>query len=126
MAASNLIFPRSRDAVDSQFRKYSKLCWPVHEEILRIVQPRLVIVYGNSGKSPYRFLADEFGAETDAICRSGHGAWVCRSFMVPGRFRVVGIPHLSRYDISAHENVVAWIKKLPRPARAAYKWSRRA
>jgi double-stranded uracil-DNA glycosylase len=72
------------------------------------VRPQLVIVYGNSGQSPYRFLFNEFAADTEKAYPSGHGDWVCRSFVVPGRFRVVGVPHMSRYDISAHSAVAAW------------------
>lgn len=119
VAASNLIFPRSRDAAGSQFRKYSRLCWPVHEELLGVVQPALVIAYGNGGQSPYRFLLNQFGPDGEERCNSGHRPWLCRSFVVPGRFRVVGVPHMSRYDISAHSEVVEWIKNLSRPRRVS-------
>jgi hypothetical protein len=119
IAASNLIFPRSRDAAASRFRDYSRLCWPVHEQILDIVRPRLIIAYGNGGQSPYRFLYRQFAASAEDCRPSGHRPWVCRSFLVAGRFRVVGIPHLSRYDISAHEDVVQWIKTLSTPRRSA-------
>ena len=115
VAASNLIFPRSRDAAGSEFHKFATMCWPVHEQILGIVRPQLVIVYGNSGQSPYRFLFKQFAAGTDKCYPSGHGDWVCRTFVAPGRFRVVGVPHMSRYDISAHNAVATWIKRLPRP-----------
>jgi hypothetical protein len=55
VAASNLIFVRSRDAAGSQFRKYAELCWPVHEEIIDVVRPQLVIAFGNSAHSPFGF-----------------------------------------------------------------------
>jgi hypothetical protein len=40
----------------------------------------------------------------------------------------VGVPHLSRYDISPHNDVVSWIKRLPKPRRCCLtsKWRRRA
>src|SRR5262249_27330609 len=60
VAASNLIFFRSRDAAGSQFRRFATLCWPVHERIIQIVRPRLVIVYGNSGVSPFSYLLNEY------------------------------------------------------------------
>jgi uracil-DNA glycosylase len=119
VAASNLIFCRSRDVAGSQFLALARTCWPVHERLLSVVQPRLVIAYGNSGQSPYRFLADVFGAGSEECVSSGHGSWKCRTFVVPGRFRVVGVPHLSRYDIRAHETIARWIRRLPRPRRAA-------
>lgn len=119
VAASNLIFARSRDAARSQFRRLSAIWWPVHEEILDIVRPRLVIAYGNFAESPYKFLLDKFTADAEDSHPSGHGVWACRTFLVPGRFRVAGIPHLSRYKISAHDHVAEWIKRLSKPRRAA-------
>jgi hypothetical protein len=112
VAAANLCFVRSRDAKTSKMREYAELCWPVHEKILDIVQPSMVIAYGNSAGSPYEFLSHKFGVVKHGTYRSGHGAWSCRTFDVPGRFRVVGLPHLSRYDITAHPEVVRWIKSL--------------
>jgi hypothetical protein len=112
VAASNLCFVRSRDAKSSKMREYAEICWPVHENILRIVRPRIVIAYGNSANSPYEFLADKFSAGRRGDFRSGQGTWLCRTFDVPGHFRVVGLPHLSRYDITAHSQVVKWIKSL--------------
>jgi hypothetical protein len=118
VAASNLCFVRSRAAKTSRMREYAEMCWPVHEEILKVVRPRMVIVYGNSANSPYEFLADKFGLVQPATFRSGHGTWSCRTFVVPGRFRVVGLPHLSRYDITTHLCVVQWIKSLLRQRTA--------
>jgi hypothetical protein len=117
--ASNLIFPRSRDAASSRFLEFSKICWPVHADVLDIVRPQMVIVYGNSGLSPYRFLFDKFEPDSEDCQPSGHGTWQCRSFVVPGRFRVVGIPHMSRYKISAHDDVVNWVKGLSKATGAA-------
>jgi hypothetical protein len=112
VAASNLIFVRSRDVARSRFGEYARLCWPVHERILDVVKPRLLLVYGNSGASPFGFLRDTFGADVDERCPSGHGKWMCRSFQVPRRFRVVGLPHLSRYDVSGHPEVIEWISRI--------------
>ena len=119
VAASNLIFPRSRDAASSRFLELSKICWPVHADVLQIVRPQMVIVYGNSGLSPYRFLLDMFEPDSEECQPSGHGAWLCRSFVVPDRFRVVGIPHMSRYKISAHDDVANWVRGLSKPTHAA-------
>lgn len=108
--ASNLCFVRSRDANASELHRYAETCWPVHEKILDIVRPRVVIVYGNSANSPYAFLGRKFGAKQHETFRAGHGAWSCRRFAVSGRFYVVGFPHLSRYDITAHPKVVRWVE----------------
>ena len=89
----DLIFVRSRDAAASQFDVYADLCWLVHEQILQIVKPELVVVFGNSNdcRTPTE---RKFRAQSHERYPSGHGTWTCRSFLVPGRFRVVGLPHL--------------------------------
>lgn len=112
MAASNLIFSRSRDAATSQFHKFAELCWPVHREILKIVNPALIIAYGNSGDSPYSFMFQKFGGPRESQFASGHGNWSCRAFQVPGSFHVVGLPHMSRYAVTSHPEVVDWIRNL--------------
>ena len=110
--ASNLIFVRSKAAAGSRMETYADICWEIHEKILMIVKPGLVLVYGNSERSPYTYLRRKFDYPREQRKRAGHGEWECRSFVVPGRFRVVGLPHLSRYDITAHPEVVHWIKDL--------------
>ena len=112
VGASNLIFVRSRDAAASQFDVYADLCWLVHEQILQIVKPQLVVVFGNSNGSPYAYLERKFRAQSHERYPSGHGTWTCRSFLVPGHFRVVGLPHLSRYDVARHPEVAQWIRAL--------------
>lgn len=110
--ASNLVFVRSRDAGTSQLDRFADVCWPVHEQILAIVRPKVVIVFGNSAGSPYSFFAQKYGAQNKITVPSGHGSWLCKAFEVPGLFRVVGLPHLSRYKITAHAQVIDWLKGL--------------
>lgn len=119
VAASNLIFPRSRDAASSRFLELSNTCWPVHADIIDIVRPQMIIVFGNSGRSPYKFLIDKFRPTSEECHPSGHGRWLCRSFVVSDEFRVVGIPHMSRYKISAHDDVADWVNGMSKPTRAA-------
>lgn len=90
----------------------ANVCWPVHQEILKIVNPTLVLAYGNSAKSPYSFLKTKYGTREQTF-PSGHGDWECRAFRADSGFWVVGLPHLSRYDITGHPPVVDWIKGLP-------------
>ncbi|MGI8672055.1 MAG: hypothetical protein ACR2LU_05565, partial [Luteitalea sp.] len=82
--------------------------------ILEIVQPRLVIVYGNP---PYRFLGERFGRHGEVRHASGHGNWPCRSFDVTDRFRVVGLPHMSLYAVDHHPEVEEWTRELSRASR---------
>lgn len=69
----------------------------------------MVITYGNT---PYRFLGDRVGVANERRVRVGHADWECRSFEVSGRFRVVGVPHMSLYAIDHHHEVVDWITRL--------------
>jgi len=115
VAASNLIFPRSVAAAESRFAEFSELCWPVHERILDIVTPNLVIAFGNSSESPYTFIRGKYKASTEITEPSGHGSWSCRSFEVPRRFRVVGLPHLSGYNVRGHAHVPMWLKSFLAP-----------
>lgn len=107
VAASNLVFPRSRDEKTCQYDRFADACWDVHERVLSVVQPRLILTYGGT---PYRFLAERFGSHKEEAYPSGHGDWNCRSFDVHGRFRVVGLPHMSLYAIDHHPKVVEWVK----------------
>lgn len=117
VCASNLIFMRSQTAKGVSFADADK-CWPVHELILGIVQPKIIIVFGNSSFSPYAYLLNKFKSDDEQdIFDSGHGSWKCRGFtgMISGRKTyVAGFPHLSRYSPydqsgSIKENIVAWL-----------------
>lgn len=110
--ASNLLFVRSRNAKGVDFERIANICWPVHERILQIVRPKLILVFGTSDISPYSFLSRKYKAANEHIVSSGHGSWVCRSFEATGHFRVAGLPHLSRYKVIGHEHVLQWLKKL--------------
>lgn len=107
--ASNLIFLRSANAAGCQYETAADACWPVHSRILEQVQPRLLLVFGNSGVSPFRYLRDLYRpARVDAF-DSGHGDWRCLAFRADGRV-VVGVPHLSRYAVDRYPAVAAWIR----------------
>jgi len=134
VCASNLIFSRSVDAKNSNFKDMANLCWPVHEYILNIVRPRMIITFGNSdSESPFSFLKEKLGVFPDPPSHleilshgSGHGSgndeWKCKAFYTSNRTThinryaviccVVGLPHLSRYAVNHHEDVSNWIKNL--------------
>lgn len=107
VCASNLIFQRSVSAEDLQFRSLAALCWPVHERIIEIVRPKVIITFGNGPKSPYSFVRDSLGATKQEAFPSGHGTWNCL-LSFSDRAAVVGVPHLSRYAIRSE--VITWIR----------------
>lgn len=112
VCASNLIFLQSRTAKDVSYSLAEK-CWPVHAAILSLVKPKLIIVFGNSVISPYRYLHTLLGGKEEFF-PSGHGNWSIKGFscQINGRqVYVVGLPHLSRYSPIGKDKVVEWLSK---------------
>lgn len=110
--SSNLIFTRSRGQNNSHYPDNANLCWTVHKEFINIVDPNCFIVFGNSNISPYQFIKDKYSLKTNDSISSGHGNWKCfsASGIIEGRERIlIGIPHLSRYYVTRHDNVIKWI-----------------
>lgn len=120
VCSSNLIFLQSRVAADISF-DLAKRCWPVHEAILDIIQPKLIIAFGNSGVSPYGYMQSMFGGLEDII-PSGHGSWSAKGFecCINGKsVYVAGLPHLSRYSPVGKTHVVEWLARKLRKGTAA-------
>lgn len=112
VCATNLIFMQSRSARDLDFVNAAQLCWPVHELMLDMVRPRVILAFGNSAISPYGYLRGRFAIQSDESITSGHGSWRCRSFRVKvGSIdtRVIGLPHLSRYSPTGKQEVLDWL-----------------
>ncbi len=115
--ASNLIFTSSQDGASSGYPELADVCWPVHERILELVRPRLILTFGNGGKSPYRYLRDKWPKDRTAekCFPAGHGGWQCRAFhakVCTQAALILGLPHLARYDIIAKNDVVNRIRTM--------------
>ncbi|MDN5215116.1 hypothetical protein QQ020_23750 [Fulvivirgaceae bacterium BMA12] len=116
VCASNLIFLRSPGHYGVKYPASAKDCWGIHEMILEIVQPRIILAFGNGPRSPYNFLLHKYNAyeSTSIDCKPG-SKWKCRFFKTKIQDReasVIGLPHLSRYSIKNKDMVVKWIKGL--------------
>lgn len=112
VCASNLIFLQSRQAIDISY-SLAKKCWPVHEAIIDVVKPKLIIAFGNSEVSPYGFLHSMLGGKEEYF-PSGHGNWSVKGFNCKINDRsvyVAGLPHLSRYSPVGKNQVVEWLAK---------------
>jgi hypothetical protein len=112
VCASNLIFLQSRGAGDISYSLAEK-CWPVHEAILNIVKPKLIITFGNSSISPYGFMHSMLGGNEEYF-PSGHGNWTLKGFncQIGGRsVYIAGLPHLSRYSPINKGQVIEWLSK---------------
>ena len=118
VCASNLIFTRSSDQSGANFPQNGDICWPVHRLILSIVQPSIIIAFGNGTVSPYAFIHKKhykthgvWPRETE--CEAEHGSWKCKVFKTridDFDILVLGLPHLSRYTIEGRSTVMNWIR----------------
>lgn len=106
VAASNFLFNRSRDSGTSKFREHVDRYWTVHEKILDIVKPRLILTFSGPG---YAFLRRKLTGGPEVGCLAGHGNWKCHKFQVSSGMWVANVPHLSRYDITGKNSVIDWM-----------------
>ena len=110
--SSNLIFTRSRGQKGSLYTERTDICWKVHQEFIKIIDPKCFIVFGNSKISPFQYIKDKYILKISDSINSGHGKWQCFSCtgIIEGKERLlIGLPHLSRYYINKHPNVIEWI-----------------
>jgi hypothetical protein len=108
ICASNLIFTRSPDERSCGYPGAARACWPLHEAILGIVRPQMIVTFG---RQPYYFLRAQLPeVRTLRSIPAGHGTWQCRAFRSASRV-VVGLPHLSIYAIHRHPKVGAWLRR---------------
>lgn len=113
--ASNLIFKRSEDEDDlSEFVSLADQCWPVHEYLLDLIQPSLILAHGCG--SVYRYLQSKApDAASGEEFSAGHGTWKCRHFCWNRNGRpilVFAVPHLSRYKVKGKSAVTEKITSL--------------
>lgn len=111
VCSSNLIFVTSRTAEEVNYG-LAGYCWKFHEAVLKIVQPKVILCFGISKISSYSFLNEILGGK-ETTKKAGHGNWDCKAFKTKlhGRdITVVGVPHLSYYNITDKTDVISWIK----------------
>jgi hypothetical protein len=110
VCGTNLIFKGSADARGAEYPEMAKLCWPVHEAILRVVQPRAIITFGVT--DTFQFVAEQLGGGPIQYFKSGHGDWAWRSLTKKGAPSLIGLPHLSKYALYKHREVIDKISSL--------------
>ena len=114
VCASNLIFVRSRDqATLSQAGHLAEQCWAVHRFLLEHIQPRTILSIG--GGKVFDFIASR-GRMLSSVEQypSGHGDWRCQATRIAignGSYNLVSVPHLSRYAVDHHSDVIHWVKR---------------
>lgn len=114
VCASNLIFQTTPSSETLCFG-LAGLCWPVHEAVLELVQPKLILTFGNGKDSPYSFIKELVEAhDVEKTCPSEHEGFICKGFHTSingNKVFVAGLPHLSRYNPIGKVKVIEWIKK---------------
>ena len=111
--ASNLIFVRSRDQAQlAEASRLAERCWGVHRWLLELVQPQTILSIGGnkifdaiSERSTVRSPIEQIAA--------GHGDWKCQATRVAidgRRLNLISLPHLSRYAVDRHPDVIAWVR----------------
>jgi len=114
VCATNLVFIGTETANDIEGEWITK-CWKVHECLIKIVRPKIILSCGVGDNTPYCYLKEKYhNGKNEEIVESGHASWKCYAFKanIEGvKVWVVGLPHLSRYNIIGKEKVVDWIKK---------------
>ena len=111
--STNLIFSRSRGQHGANYSIKADLCWNAHQEFIKIIDPKYFIVFGNSKISPFQYMRNKYSLKINDSIDSGHGKWKCYSCkgIIEGKERLlIGLPHLSRYYIVYHKDVINWIK----------------
>lgn len=110
--ATNLIFKQSPDRAGIT-SDMARRCWPIHQALLEIVRPSLIVAFGNSGLSPYNYIYSLYGGTQQEYQLAGHGDWNLKRFQtsIDGRSTtVIGLPHLSWYQPMGKPDVEAWLK----------------
>jgi hypothetical protein len=109
VCASNLIFKRSKSEKDDGGWKMAEKCWPVHEVILQIVKPHVIITFG---RVPFDFIKEKLHGDYHLPEKTKHGNWTWRYSILEAGQKLIGLPHLSRYALTKDPRVVKRIKEL--------------
>jgi hypothetical protein len=109
VCATNLIFSRSIGEKGAGGTERAKLCWPVHEAILEIVRPAAIITFG---RQPFNFIIDKLSGTASEDSLAGHGKWTWRYSILKTGEKLIGLPHLSRYALTSHPDVLHQIREL--------------
>jgi hypothetical protein len=117
VCASNLIFVRSRGSGQARYPALAYPCWKVHRRIISIVQPKVILVFGQEA---YDFLRNRLPSNASNGCidydpiPAKWGNWrctACSRTLVGRRRLIIGLPHLSWFSIDTRPEVAGWVKR---------------
>jgi len=108
VCGTNLIFKGSRDARELRIQELARLCWPVHEAIIEIVQPEAIITFGVQA---FEFIAQKRGGQPVQFAYSRPGYWSWQHSILADGTRLIGTRHPRGYALRKNQAVVDEIKK---------------
>ena len=101
--ASNLNFFRTPN-VQGITMDEATLCWNVHELMLDIVKPHVILSIGNAddpAKSAYAFIKHRYGGQVLETINAKHAKYSIKILAIQrngSSILVIGFPHFSRYN----------------------------
>lgn len=103
VCASNLIFTQTKAQLGlDKPENLAENCWSVHEAIINMAKPKVIIAIGNGQKfSAYTFLKRKLKPSMDTCQKRQVGGKreSCYWYRTDSNLMVVGVPHLSRFTI---------------------------
>lgn len=95
--ASNLVFARSRREVDIQrneMREMADACWPFHETAIKLLQPRVILCFGQTAG---KYVRQQLGANRliGEFVERNNRQWKSNAFVGTGGVNVVVATHPS-------------------------------
>jgi len=123
ICASNLIFVKSSRAHEVAYPALATECWPVHQLIMKIDSPYVILSIGNGARSAYGYIRNGLASGVDDIVsieskKAEYGKWLlkaCKCCISGRQTIVIGLPHFSYYplDNAKYSSVVdGWLKML--------------
>lgn len=108
---TNLIFFHSRRSHGVDYLKDANQCWPVHQALLALIKPNVIICNGNGNSgSAYRYLYQTLASnQPEQVFGTVYSTASIKFFTtrLNGKeVKVIGIPHLSRFYPSPYMETI--------------------
>ncbi len=113
--ASNIVMTRSTGIKTHQdMDGDARRCWPLHEIILKSVQPRAILAFGSGlERSAFAYLRAFLKPNHVESIPADQPGFTCHAFkanMGARSISVVVVPHLSRYSPYKKPPIMDWVK----------------
>ncbi len=111
---TNLIFFQSHAEKGVNYKRDSDICWPIHEKMLNIVKPKIIVAVGNANAgSAYTKLLQQkrhvIEPSSKVVKEANHGKFRLKGFLFSEGGQdvaVLGLPHFSYYNVKPNEELL--------------------